>query len=90
MKIARQTFHGPDRLTVVAGEVFADDDEAVRRWPDKFADPEEIALSRRTRSHSAVESATARPGELSDARAVNRPAKKAAAKAKADDATDEE
>lgn len=80
MKIARETFHGPDRITVVGGEFFADDAPEVLRWPDKFADPEEFAAARPRRSHSGVETKTARPGELSDARAVNRPAKKAAAK----------
>lgn len=70
MKIATQTFHGPGRMTVVAGEAFADDHALVRKYPGKFADAEEVAETRKVRRHEArpPESATARPGELSNAR----------------------
>lgn len=80
MKIALETFHGPGHLTVVAGEIYPDDADVVKRWPDKFAGPEEVAEARQTRSHSfTVETKTAKPGEVSNARAVNRPAAKKAA-----------
>ena len=79
MKIATETFHGPNRLTVVAGESFADDADIVKRYPGKFVDPEVFAARRRVRSHSAtIQTATARPGEQSAARAVEPRKKKAA------------
>lgn len=70
MKIATKTFHGPDRMTVVAGEAFPDDADVVQRYPDMFADAEDAVHNRRPRRHEArpVESATRRPGELSAAR----------------------
>lgn len=70
MKFATQTFHGPGRLTVIAGQAFEDDADIVQAYPTKFADAEEVASKRRVRHHEArpVESATARPGEKSNAR----------------------
>lgn len=70
MKIAIKTFHGPNRMTVVAGQAFEDDAEVVKAYPGMFADPAEVAAQRGLRTHRArpVESGTARPGEQSNAR----------------------
>lgn len=84
MKIAIETFHGPDRLTVRAGQAFDDDHALVKQHPERFADPEVVAARREPRVHGPVQSATARPGEKSSARAA-KPRKKTA---KADDAAE--
>lgn len=88
MKICKRTFHAPDRVTVIAGSIHADDSECVKKWPDMFCDADDLAAQR----GGYVEAARARPGEQSNARAVNRePApkpEKAAKKATANPSDD--
>lgn len=88
MKIAIQTFHGPDRMTVYAGEAREDDAEVVKKHPEFFVDPDVAAEKRRPRVHGPVQAATARPGERSDARAAK--PRKTKTKTKTGDAEPEE
>jgi hypothetical protein len=53
--------------TVIAGELYPDDHDAVGRWPHQFEDPD-VELDRRRRlsapvSAQPVEATTAAPGE---------------------------
>lgn len=48
------TFHGPDNLYVQVGDVRADDDPIVKKYPHFFVDADTLT--------ERVETATARPG----------------------------